>query len=319
MNRCLILTVIGVWAPAAALAPAAAFGAPITDPAQAGPDFAVQGEYKGRAKLGAQVIAEGDGKFAVVFLPGGLPGAGWDGKKRLQASARTERGKVLVSGGGWSGVIADGKLTGKTPDGGAFSLARTVRKSPTLDARPPKGAEILFDGSSADGWENGKRVEENLLNWGVTSRKALRDFKLHLEFRLAYMPDARGQERSNSGVYLQNRYEVQLLDSFGLEGRDNECGGIYSIAAPSVNMCFPPLSWQTYDIEFQAARFDSAGAKTANARVTVLHNGVKVHDRVELKGITGGGQPETDAPGPIHFQDHGCPVVFKNIWAAESP
>lgn len=309
---------IGTRVLAAALASSASFAAPVADPAQPGPDFAVQGEYQGKVKVGAQVIAEGDGKFAVVFLPGGLPGAGWDGKKKIQASAKTEGAKTMVSGAGWNAVISDGKLIGKSPDGVAFTLSRIVRKSPTLEAKPPKGAVVLFDGTSAGGWENGKLVEDKLLHCGATSRKALRDFKLHLEFRLPFLPEARGQERGNSGVYVQGRYEVQLLDSFGLEGKDSECGGVFAAAAPSVNMCFPPLSWQTYDIEFEAARFNASGTKVGNARLTVTHNGVKVHDRLELKGNTPAGREESDTPGPIQLQDHGCPVVFRNIWAVET-
>src|SRR5262249_9794574 len=149
---------------------------------------------------------------------------------------------------------------------------------------------------------------------GATTKKTFKDFKLHVEFILPFQPAAGGQSRGNSGVYLQNRYEVQVLDSFGLEGKDNECGAIYERFAPAVNMCLPPLQWQTYDIDFKMARFDADGKKTANARVTVLHNGVKVHDDVEVPGPTGFGQPEKDTPGPIYLQDHGNPVFYRNIW-----
>jgi hypothetical protein len=137
---------------------------------------------------------------------------------------------------------------------------------------------------------------------------------LHIEFRTPFMPAARGQGRGNSGVYIQGRYECQVLDSFGLEGEDNECGGIYSISKPAVNMCFPPLSWQTYDIDFVAARYDGQGNKTKNARVTIKHNGVVIHKDLELTHGTPGRHPEGPEPESIFLQDHGNPVVFRNIW-----
>jgi hypothetical protein len=131
------------------------------------------------------------------------------------------------------------------------------------------------------------------------------------------MPTARDQGRGNSGVYIQSRYEVQVLDSFGLEGEDNECGGIYSIAKPAVNMCLPPLAWQTYDIDFTAARYDEQGNKTKNARVTIKHNGVVIHDNLELPHGTPGRNAEGPGPDALFLQDHGNPVAFRNIWAVE--
>jgi hypothetical protein len=134
------------------------------------------------------------------------------------------------------------------------------------------------------------------------------------------MPEARGQGRGNSGVYLQGRYEVQVLDSYGLEGLDNECGGIYQVAAPLVNMCAPPMQWQTYDITFRALLFDQAGNKKSDPCLTVIHNGVKIHDQVNVPGSTtaalGGNATK---PGGIYLQDHGNLVQFRNIWLVELP
>jgi hypothetical protein len=197
-------------------------------------------------------------------------------------------------------------------------LKKVERKSKTLGAKPPKDAVVLFDGSNTDEWENAKLVDGKLLGaTNTASKKKFGDHSLHIEFRTPFMPEARGQGRGNSGVYVQGRYECQVLDSFGLEGEDNECGGIYSIAKPALNMCYPPLAWQTYDIDFTAARYDESGKKTKNARVTIKHNGVTIHDNLELTHGTPGRDPEGPGPGAIFLQDHGNPVVFRNIWVVE--
>jgi len=152
----------------------------------------------------------------------------------------------------------------------------------------------------------------------IVTKGKFKDFQLHVEFRTPFMPAARGQGRGNSGVYLQGRYEIQVLDSYGLDGRDNECGGIYQVGAPMVNMCLPPLQWQTYDITFRAPRFDASGNKTEDAVVTVVHNGVTIHDRRKLPGPTGGAMDDRiSEPGGIYLQDHGNPVRFRNIWLVE--
>jgi len=291
----------------------------ILDPAKAGPDFKVQGEYEGKIadkdKLGAQVVARGDGKFDGFLFPGGLPGAGWDGKGELKFTAKTENDKVSVTGTKWGGTIADGKFTGKTAEGLEFVLGKVERQSPTVGAKPPEGAMVLFDGTSADQWGGGKLVEGNLLHMGVNSKKLFKDIaKLHVEFRCPYEPFNGGQGRGNSGVYMQGRWEVQVLDSFGLKPNSGDCGAMYSLKPPAVNMSLPPLTWQTYDIEYKAPKF--VDGKGSLAVITVYHNGVKIHDNYEIKGS--GAKPEEEKPGPIHLQNHGNPVYYRNIWVVEA-
>ena len=292
-------------------------------------DFATQGEYvgevvlnEGKTKVGAQVVAKGEGKFAIKVLIGGLPGAGWDGKTAMVAEAkRGEDGAVAVTGKELSGSIVAGKLMLKDGMKIDTSLAKTERTSTTMGAKPPEGAIVLFGkpGDEAN-WNGGKIVELSdgkYLGVGVTSMKEFGAFQAHVEFRLPWMPNSSGQGRGNSGVYLQNRYEVQVLDSFGLKGENNECGGIYTMHKPSVNMCLPPMLWQTYDIAFTPAEFGDDGKRTKPGRTTIRHNGVTIHDDVELTKESGGGQAENSKPGPFQLQNHGDPLVYRNIWVVE--
>ncbi|MGN6547288.1 MAG: 3-keto-disaccharide hydrolase [Aureliella sp.] len=316
--------IIGLCISAASLAADDKDGPTYTDPDEAGQDYAIQGEFKGTIKgdeehtWGAQVIALGKGKFRVVGYPGGLPGDGYlpsDETKSAEGSLSgdTVTFKVEEFEGKLSGdelaISRDGKTIG--------TLKRVHRKSATLGKRPSAEALVLFDGTTADHFVGGKMTDDDLLKADTYSKEKFGDHSLHIEFRTPFRPEARGQARGNSGVYVQSRYEVQVLDSFGLSGEDNECGGIYKIAKPKVNMCYPPLTWQTYDIDFVAAKYDDSGKKTRPAKITVRHNGVVIHEDLELKSGTPGRLPEGPSPEPLYLQGHGNPVVYRNIWVIQ--
>ena len=185
-----------------------AAGEAFTDPAQAGPDFKVQGEYEGtigtKTKFGAQVIALGEGKFDVVLLQKGLPGgpkdAAWDGKTKVMLKGETKDGVVELLGTNFKGTIKDGVLSGTAEEDVMYEGKKVERKSETLGAKPPEGAIVLFDGTNVDAWQNGKVQENNLLGVGTRTKQKFQDFTLHLEFRTPFMPKSRGQGRGNSGM-----------------------------------------------------------------------------------------------------------------------
>jgi hypothetical protein len=211
-----------------------------------------------------------------------------------------------------------------------LKLAKAEDKVDVSSSPAPKGAIVLFDGKILDKWtsRNGKDpagwkvVEGGVVEVKspttdiITKEKFDGKFKLHVEFRVPYQPKATGQRRGNSGVYLQGRFEIQILDSYGSKQKQkDDCGAVYSVAAPTENVCKAPTVWQSYDIEYQSPKCVD-GKKAAPAVVTVFQNGVKIHDNVQitidnsLRGLGG----DVCSPGPILLQENGCPVQFRNIW-----
>ncbi len=283
-------------------------------------DFPLQGEYAGLVDgrfggsdvIGLQVVALGGGKFDAVAYRGGLPGAGWNRRTKTRLSGQLMNGSLLLLGPDCNYLVAGGVATSLDTTG---RLTKVERASPTLGLAPPPGAVVLYGGGSTDRLVGATVTSDGHLQAGVLTKDPVEAFRLHLEFRTPYMPAARGQARGNSGVYIQQRYELQILDSFGLEGVENECGGLYRQTRPELNMCLPPLAWQTYDVWFTPPRFAADGqTKLANARITALHNGVPIHLHREITAKTGGGKPEGPQPLPINLQDHGNPVTFRNLW-----
>lgn len=290
-------------------------------------DEKLQGEYAGKmhgTDFALQVVALSQGKFEATLCPGGLPGAGWtmDPNPPQRVPGALAEGEVRFKGNAWTAVLKDGQVVLEDIKGTAIGrLQHVERRSPSLGGKPPEGAVVIFqEGGSLDALQPGARKsEDGLLMEGCTTKQEFGDCRIHIEFRLPFQPEARGQARGNSGIYLASRYEVQMLDSFGLNGEHNECGGVYKVAKPKVNMCLPPLQWQTYDIDYTAPRFNEAGMKLNDAELTVRHNGVLIHDKVKVP------QPTTAAPlnkegpvGPIHLQNHGNPVRYRNFWVLPS-
>jgi len=197
---------------------------------------------------------------------------------------------------------------------------------------PPESAIILFNGKDLSNWTTRDghparwSVEDGVMS--VTARggdimteERFTDFMLHLEFMTPDMPDATGQAKGNSGVFLQGRYEVQVLDSYGIEvpGK-GDCGSIYNQFAPLVNACKPPLQWQTYDVVFRGTRVDDSGQVVEPTRLTILQNGLVIQNNIQLPGITGASIDENAGePGPLLLQDHGNDVKYRNIWIVSLP
>ena len=285
----------------------------------------------------ARVIALGAGRHQMELLASLEQRGGTMAELKANAAGDVWGASGTVAAGPFKGRDYSASLSGQglvVSIGGDHRVSRVLkretRRPPTLNQKPPTGAVVLFDGKGFGQWRRARGkgpVRWRLVEGGamevvrrggsMISKKEFGDCTLHLEFRTPFMPEARGQKRGNSGLYVQGRYEVQILDSYGLAGRKNECGAIYGVAGPKVNACAPPTVWQTYDIDFRAPRVKD-GKVVEPARMTVLHNGIRVHDNQPVSRQTTaapGGPPKPT--GGLYLQDHGDPVQFRNIWVVE--
>ena len=304
----------------------------------------LRGDWQGRGGYVAQVVRADDKILSVSDL---LPDADDFGKYQANIfrafDAPNDRPVVILngalsdnvvtfSGDGWTGTIEKGHFKAGKGDA-AFDLQRVARTPPTLGTKPPAGSVVLFDGTSMDAWA--KMMEKswlkedgpsrwNLISGGfmevvprsgnLISHKSFGDARIHVEFRTLGGP-------TNSGVYIQDRYEVNINEVYGrLDG--NPCAGLDNCTPPSarpgIRSSRPPLEWQTLDIDFRAPRFNASGEKTASAHATVRFNGTVLYDDRELGPVTLNAARLGEAPtGPIQLQEHGMPVQFRNIWVVE--
>jgi hypothetical protein len=219
----------------------------------------------------------------------------------------------------------------------ARPMARVVDPgTASTPGQPPGDAVVLFDGTGLAKWVSEKdgaparwRVEDGVLEvakgaGGIRTRDSFGDCQLHLEWMSPNPPAGQGQDRGNSGVFLMGRYEVQVLDSWqSATYADGQAGALYGQFPPLVNAARKPGEWQSYDIVFEAPRFDASGALRRPARVTVFLNGVLVHHARELTGPTAhkARPPYAAHPSrlPLSLQDHAHPVRFRNIWIRALP
>ena len=203
---------------------------------------------------------------------------------------------------------------------------RKPAEDATTRPSPPPGAVVLLDGSNLDAWQAyapGRAVGYRMVDGAVelekgniVTRREFGDFRLYLEFYCAAEPpEVTGQKHANSGVYLHDRYEIQILGHRGDSlPTDKEVGAIYGIKGPDRFAVRPDGTWQSFDCVFLAPRFDAAGKKVRDARLTMHHNGVLIHDDVPIPRTTGGARGEEQPTGPIRLQDKNHPVLFRNIW-----
>jgi len=292
------------------------------------------GEYEGTfhpdpkvtMKAIGKVVQEGDDYYRVVLYT--APDTSVEEGAFIEIFGSEKGPEVSLAGRaggyGWHGEIKDGRLAAQSEYGEYFELRKIESKSPHAGLQPPANAVVVLGykpNAAPDlrAWTNTewKAVENGSMQImpGKGANKTKQQFgdikQLHIEFKLPLEPRNRGQGRANSGVYLADTYEVQVLDSFGLVHTSGDCGGIYNVARARVNACLPPETWQTYDITFRAPRLEANGEVKELPRITVIHNGVKIHDELEIP------MARHRAKGPIQLQDHSHPIQYRNIWVVE--
>jgi hypothetical protein len=308
-----------------------------------------QGEWKDAPKghyfdinkpLAAQVINVRDGEYFLRFFQEHDCRA----DPSFEGAGKLDGDVIRFEGKGWTGTVSKDGLIGTSGDGShgkgiRFELKKVVRSSSSMGAKPPTGALVLFDGKNFDLWHHGggRPVSWRLLDGGamevrsaqnnqegqqgiggdIQTKQNFGDCKVHLEFRYPVEPGKSGQGRGNSGFFLQGDYEVQVLNSYGLQGWWNECGALYKTSPPHVNAARPPMEWQTYDVDYTASVWKD-GKKVSPPRITVRHNGVLIHKDEEIPHATAhafttrGNEPKSE--GPIRLQDHGNAIQYRNIW-----
>ncbi len=275
----------------------------ITDISQVDAQYAYIGEYTAQTAsgpVGVRISTQaGNQPLYAKIYKDGLPGLGWKTDKPELCTGTLDSQGITLRGTNGSGrqVRSSGdRIVLVETSGQEIELKKIARHGVTLGKAAPAGAKVLFNGSDTSAWKNAKVTDDGLLRMGCETVDPLVGGHLHVEFRTPYMPTSEGQKRGNSGIYLQKRYEVQVLESFALEGIENECGAIYRQRRPDLNMALPPLVWQSYDIYLTPAVFED-GKKVKSTEITVVHNGVPVHYKTLVTAKTGAGSAEV----PIHY------------------
>lgn len=285
---------------------------------------ATAGSVAGASGVGASGVGAGNAGSAFGGAASGAAGSTTGG-----AGASGSAGNSAGTGG------AGGAGAGGAPVAGSAGIAGSAGAAGDREDGGEGGEGgaservVLFDGESLAEWRpingNGdapwELAGDAMLvvapgSGNLVSRRTFEDVFVHVEYKTpALAANVTGQDRGNSGVYLHSMYELQVLDSFGLPPAINGCGAIYGVSAPSSSACYEQEVWNTYEIEFRAARFDEQDRKLEPARVLSAHlNGVLVQDDVAVPNSTEAGEPEAPGPAPLMLQDHGNRVAFRNIW-----